>query len=1000
MKMAGLMILDSSTILDFIRMATRSSRDTKWWYDCYCHMYGDDRLNRLDNKAYHGWRLLPTRNGNVAAVPGDEDDMVVCLSPSAQTAGYSEPPCFSSVFVFLDDRLSQLITQGEDTVKAWVLDRFRIAAFEATELLPRAVRSVTGKLLSGETQVTLQDLCKAWAFIKGIIDSARSSIESTRFWRDIGRFPLPLEAKADTGFLDPATLCPAFFAYWPDKSERETSALTGVEDLPRVGRGFMDAMQKDGEVADYSWRGFFEKVGVSAIPKVLKYQPVIRDDRALHFTPAGVMLIGERGFSGERQRDENDAVVNALAQDGLWKDLVSETTLCTHAAQKVVQSLCLLQGLKDCALLAWQEYEAKDPAWQSRLWSLITGLPASLLSDTGQDTILCRGGSQGGHQIAIGSYVSRQLAHHPWLPSTLGPASNQQCFLRHSSRRLISSGREEEEIGDKLLPYVIVRDTDTQAKLEHLGVPVLDDPNSASTSSLVKALTLLGERLSTDSGRKEILAVKSRWRLVRGAIQEIYRALNQKQDPVRLAADAKLAVRLEAGVQFLPRPLYYAEPGSPVERAFLGHLPIIDADRLHQRLFSQLGIAVLTPGRTVEETLLDEDKAEAATGLRDEILNELAPHLLGLLVAKSESSRHMETAVRHLRDRFDVKSLAQLVVSFSIVDSDEEPQTFPVSKFHLKKTLVSTAGAVSQARFTLFTEGDNSISVYDDDFDGDALGQILSGVFLEGASQELSSVFPRIVSRYCQLRGDSSAMQDFMHRQLGVTEEAQEEAQDQVLTILSGETGDGGEPVAASPPPITIVPVAETQGSELQEKLEEQKRKIQEKAGNVVTQLTGAGEKDGKKRPGPPSGSGHPGITAEQERRGKRGEKEIKRRLQLPGGWEGFSLVTDKRDDRCGYDFLCTAAGREVKLEVKTFAPNGKVSVTMLEIQEAVASTKDYYLVGVLDDGEPPCRWSTFLIRSPAEILLVKGTFDIQARVEVPAGEVFPLSGGSRGVRR
>jgi hypothetical protein len=50
-----------------------------------------------------------------------------------------------------------------------------------------------------------------------------------------------------------------------------------------------------------------------------------------------------------------------------------------------------------------------------------------------------------------------------------------------------------------------------------------------------------------------------------------------------------------------------------------------------------------------------------------------------------------------------------------------------------------------------------------------------------------------------------------------------------------------------------------------------------------------------------------------------KGEEEIKRRLQLPGGWEGLTLVKDRRDDGCGYDFLCKLSGQEVMLEIKTF---------------------------------------------------------------------------------
>jgi hypothetical protein len=129
-------------------------------------------------------------------------------------------------------------------------------------------------------------------------------------------------------------------------------------------------------------------------------------------------------------------------------------------------------------------------------------------------------------------------------------------------------------------------------------------------------------------------------------------------------------------------------------------------------------------------------------------------------------------------------------------------------------------------------------------------------------------------------------------------------------------------------------------------------------------------------------------VTAEQKVRGKRGEEEIKRRLQLPNG---LTLVSDVRELGCGYDFLCALGGREVKVEVKTFTYDGRVFVTPKELQAAATSRGDYYLVGVLDDGQPEWLWSTFVLPNPIEVLLTKGEFDIDPTLHVLASALFTL---------
>lgn len=135
--------------------------------------------------------------------------------------------------------------------------------------------------------------------------------------------------------------------------------------------------------------------------------------------------------------------------------------------------------------------------------------------------------------------------------------------------------------------------------------------------------------------------------------------------------------------------------------------------------------------------------------------------------------------------------------------------------------------------------------------------------------------------------------------------------------------------------------------------------------------------------------------TPEQQRRGENGEKEIKRRLELPGGWANMILVADRRHERCGYNFLYDKHGQEVKLEVKTFSPGGRVIMTTDELQEAAASGLDYCLLGVLDDGGPATGWRTRLIENPFPALMKKGKLAIKTKLEVPASDIFDLPSAS-----
>ncbi|MCK4819939.1 hypothetical protein KA005_29505, partial [bacterium] len=430
-------------------------------------------------------------------------------------------------------------------------------------------------------------------------------IQSPAFWEDIGRFPLPLEQSGQVEMLENKKLSPAFLSYWPDSWIEDENCLSKVEGLRQIEEGFLNDLVSESSLSHDEWQTFFSQAGVSAAPKVLKYSRVIGGDEELLCEDGKLDEFVIKGFRGERQTDMNSIVVEVLRAEQLWSSTVASVAPCSHNVSKVIQNLTLLEGFSQITRKAMEESQSGGDAWKHRLWTLIKQLPLSLLSDGGTDAVFCRGG--GGHSLDVGSYLERQLNHYAWLPSSLGPATSSDCFLRLSTRYLISSGTSGDELGDKLLPYVVVDNIDEQARLQNLGVQVLDDADSASIPTLTKALTIIGNRLSTEWGQGEILKSPGRWRLVRGAIQEIYRRLNQYQGALDCSPDTKFATRSPEGTRFLTTAMYYADPGSAVERAFMGMIPLFDADRPYPQLFEQISVTRLqTTGerKTVEENLL------------------------------------------------------------------------------------------------------------------------------------------------------------------------------------------------------------------------------------------------------------------------------------------------------------------------------------------------------------------------------------------------------------
>lgn len=871
-----------------------------------------------------------------------------------------------------------------------------ISQFEATELLPRAI-GMAPRIFSGELPQTADELIRAWTFIKAMVDASPVTIHSERFWHSLGRFPLPLAMPAPGEPVDPPYLCPAFLAYLPDSFLPGDSCLTDVDGLRRIDEGFLQTLVHESRHSNSAWLEFLHNVGVSSSVKALRYSfDIDIADAQLLLDVDAPGAFGGVQFTGERQRDENMAVVDILRSSPyyLWEQTVASIVPCGHGSTPVLHRLTVLDGLAQCCEFADLEYQCEDSHWQQRLWSLVRSIPCEPIGDGEPDNARCAGG-RGGHNVNIASYLRTQLSHYRWLPTSQGPASSQASFVRLLTRRLISQIAGNQELGDALLPYVVAPTIEDVSLLRQLGVAPLEDASSADPSTLLRALEQLGTCLSTDWGRVEILDARSRWRSVRGAIQEIYRVLNAANSIPQRVSDVPFAVREATGIRFLKGPLYYAQPGSPVEQALRGAIPLLDADRPYAKLFKSIGVTQLVTGDTVQERFLAAGSSVPASRLQQEIVEELAPLLLGANIVRSESAaQQQELILRRLRERFEVRAAIPLTVSFALRGDVSIERTVDFAPFYLQTR------RAPETSFTLYVADSASAAVAD--VDADALGEALVPLFsdAQGPNDELAALFARIVSRYKYLRGDRDAMADYLYHQLHVSREAQDTAR----ALLLEDSANTPPPMSATPPLTIVVPkgdpdIATTSQSGRPDLLSRHRDSVSDAAASLLRYATSS---QGSNTPLGAMGSTvtavvHQGdeITPEQQDRGERGELEVKRRLELPGGWDGFTLLADVRSQKCGFDFLCRLDGREVKVEVKAFTEDGRAILTSRELHEAAVSKDDYYLLGLLDDGTPPQSWRSFVHPNPLQTLLTIGEFDIQAKLLAPAKTLFSINGSS-----
>jgi len=400
-------------------------------------------------------------------------------------------------------------------------------------------------------------------------------------------------------------------------------------------------------------------------------------------------------------------------------------------------------------------------------------------------------------------------------------------------------------------------------------------------------------------------------------------------------------------------------------------------------LFDAIGVKRLIAGQTVDEVLVGAEAAAVTKHLKTEIVEELAPFVVAVLLVRADRD-HAKLVVRRLTERFEVLSIPKLKVSLVLRSDAKKQVTSDFKHVYLRKSLEPAKGAIEEAHYSLYVAlGDRLRSI-----DGDALGDTLEPIFLDGVGQEMAGLVSRILTRYQHHDGDRAAMETFLLEHLAVTREVQEEAR----ALLSGEDRESG--VNPPPPALVVTPVIDRQSgeaSDLGAVLTEHQESLQADAREFVDDLLREGVPDGKR---PTEGRGGIGggprraaarVTPEQQRRGLRGEEEIRRRLLIPGGWEGFIFVADHRDPPRGYDFLASLGSESVKLEVKTFTLDGQAVVTEGELRQAAQSRSAYWLVGVIDDGGPPPSWRTILVQDPLMRLLREGRFAASFELHVSA---------------
>ena len=155
--MTDVKILSPEVFIDLLELSSDPIQTTEWWYECYRYLAYDEALSNYKAQNFIGRKVILNSNRSLIP-PSDDKGTVICLPILDEGVSYEVPRCFSNVFSFIDSDLAQILDDGEEEVKQWVLDRFRIARFEASDLLPRAIGIASEEIFNGKFQLGLVDL--------------------------------------------------------------------------------------------------------------------------------------------------------------------------------------------------------------------------------------------------------------------------------------------------------------------------------------------------------------------------------------------------------------------------------------------------------------------------------------------------------------------------------------------------------------------------------------------------------------------------------------------------------------------------------------------------------------------------------------------------------------------------------------------------------------------------------------------------------------------------
>jgi hypothetical protein len=746
LDIAGVQRLKAARFVSLVEAARQEVRTPAWWHGCYKLMAVDQEIAGWQRSDFVGRRVIPTSAASIASAPDDSSTTILVLPPLGLADVPQPPPALAKLLEFVDPEVAKLLWEGDVETRSWVTSRFRLSTFEVTDFLPRVLQAIAPQLYAGSGIPSVDELARIWEFVRDSIDAAARPITDEDVWQAVGRLPLPVAIPTNNAAPIAAdALVPAFLAYLPDSWLEPWRALAGVPGLRRIAPDFLSLLE---DTPRTPWRTVLDNAGVSSGPNLLRYRRIAQRPQVALAPQAPEPH--HANFTGRPQQDENEAVLQLIEAEDLWRSLVSDAARCPrHPNHAVLSEVTVVEGLAPCVRTALVEHRREHGSSIGRLRQLTRELPTAYLNSANVVTF-CQSCSHEGRAIG-GAAV--QLQRHQWVPSTFGPTTRDKAFLRMSGHRFIGVTPAGEELGDRLLPYVVADTIDHYNDLQTLGLEPLDDPGTARPTTLLRFLKNIGAVLSDDTDSEPVIGSRSLWRLVRGAIQESYVALN-RADAVAVDDDLLLAVHTSDGTRFRGRPWYFAEPGSAVESAFSDYLSLIDTDRPYAKLFGQLGVLALVPGKTISEELVGAELSHPVERLRDQICQGLGRYLLALVVGRSDNPRHATLVARRLRDRFSVHAGPSFQLTFALADGSVRAQV-PVTHFYLRRTVVGGETGL-EASYTLHVVGSPDADLFT--LDGDALGVALAPVFLEGLSDDLTGLFPRVVTRFQYAGGDQHAM--------------------------------------------------------------------------------------------------------------------------------------------------------------------------------------------------------------------------------------------------